>query len=39
MLEGHNRDEEKGVYTDADRMIPVEERRRLVSLWLTSSPR
>jgi hemerythrin-like domain-containing protein len=39
LLEGHNRDEEKGVYTDADRLIPVEERRRLVNLWLTSSPR
>ena len=39
LLEGHNRDEEKGVYTDADRMIPEEDRRRLVSAWTTSSPR
>jgi regulator of cell morphogenesis and NO signaling len=39
LLEGHNRDEEKGVYTDADRLISEEERRRLVSSWITSSPR
>jgi len=39
LLEGHNRDEEKGVYTDADRKIPEAERRRLVGLWSTSTPR
>jgi regulator of cell morphogenesis and NO signaling len=39
LLEGHNRDEEKGVYTDADRRIPEADRRRLVNLWLTSTPR
>jgi hypothetical protein len=39
LLEGHNRDEEKGVYTDADRKIPEAERRRLVGLWATSTPR
>jgi hypothetical protein len=33
LLEGHNRDEEKGVYTDADRMIPATERFRLLSRW------
>jgi hypothetical protein len=38
LLEGHNRDEEKGVYTDADRKIPEAERRRLVGLWATSTP-
>jgi hemerythrin-like domain-containing protein len=35
-LEGHNRDEEKGVYTDADRIIPEGERRRLLALWLAA---
>jgi len=39
LLEGHNRDEEKGVYTDADHRIPEGERRRLVNLWITSTPR
>ncbi|RPH43476.1 MAG: hemerythrin domain-containing protein [Planctomycetota bacterium] len=39
LLEGHNRDEEKGVYTDADRLISEDERRRLVNSWITSSPR
>ena len=33
LLEGHNRDEEKGVYTDADRMLSEEERRRLLETW------
>lgn len=33
LLEGHNRDEEKGVYSDADRMIPAAERVRLLSQW------
>lgn len=33
LLEGHNRDEEKGVYTDADRMIPAAERLRLLNQW------
>jgi len=33
LLEGHNRDEEKGVYSDADRMIPAAERVRLLSRW------
>jgi hypothetical protein len=35
LLEGHNRDEEKGVYTDADRWIPAEERARLLQQWKT----
>lgn len=34
LLEGHNRDEEKGVYTDADRMIPADGRRGLLVSWL-----
>ena len=33
LLEGHNRDEEKGVYTDADRLIPAAERLRLLNQW------
>jgi hypothetical protein len=35
-LEGHNRDEEKGVYTDADRLIPEPERRALLARWRAS---
>jgi len=37
LLEGHNRDEEKGVYTDADRMIPAAERIRLLNQWRAES--
>lgn len=33
LLEGHNRDEEKGVYTDGDRLISQEDRRRLLERW------
>jgi hypothetical protein len=36
LLEGHNRDEEKGVYTDADRLISEPERRALLATWRTS---
>ena len=32
-LEGHNRDEEKGIYIDADRMISEQERRRILARW------
>jgi hypothetical protein len=33
LLEGHNRDEEKGVYTDADHLIPKEDRIAMLKLW------
>jgi iron-sulfur cluster repair protein YtfE (RIC family) len=36
LLEGHNRDEEKGVYTDADRLIPETERQVLLARWRAS---
>jgi iron-sulfur cluster repair protein YtfE (RIC family) len=36
LLEGHNRDEEKGVYTDADRLISESDRRALLALWRAS---
>jgi len=36
LLEGHNRDEEKGVYTDADRLIPESGRRDLLVRWRAS---
>jgi len=36
LLEGHNRDEEKGVYTDADRLIPEAERQVLLARWRAS---
>ena len=35
LLEGHNRDEEKGVYTDADRLIAEAQRRALLATWRT----
>ena len=35
LLEGHNRDEEKGVYTDADRLISEPQRRALLATWRT----
>jgi hemerythrin-like domain-containing protein len=36
LLEGHNRDEEKGVYTDADRLISEPERLALLATWRAS---
>ena len=36
LLEGHNRDEEKGVYTDSDRLIPEAERQVLLARWRAS---
>lgn len=33
LLAGHNRDEEIGVYGDADRLLPADERRRILDLF------
>ncbi len=32
-LVGHNGDEEKILYPDADRLLPADQRRRLLKLW------
>lgn len=33
LLDGHNYDEEHGVYVEADRYLPLEERRRLIAAF------
>ena len=39
LLQGHNYDEEHGVYVEADRLLAAVERRRLIERFEAGRPR